>query len=134
MEESESSLEYACRNGFAHKLVEEYVNYCYSFGCTPKNEKTAQKTRKQRFPNLAGFCRYFGIGDTEYKSLKNKYPKEFERINWVFEDEALNAEVSPTIVSAYLKRRLGYEKSNESEIIDGELKVIFEHDIMEDGE
>jgi hypothetical protein len=27
-----------------------------------------------------------------------------------------------------------YEKSNASEIYDGELKIVFEHDILEDGE
>ena len=48
--------------------------------------------------------------------------------------EALNADVSPTLLSAYLKKRLGYEKNAGSEICDGQLRVIFEHDITEDGE
>ena len=51
------------------------------------------------------------------------------------EDEALNASsVSPTLITAYLKRRLGYaEKPEASSAECGDVRVIFEHDITEDG-
>ena len=56
----------------------------------------------------------------------------------MMEDEALNhtALISPTVMNAYLKRRLGYAEKAESgaSAACGELQVIFEHDITEDGE
>ena len=66
--------------------------------------------------------------------LAAKYPAAFDKLIAVFEDEAFNSDVSPTLLSAYLKKRLGYEKKEGSEIYEGEMKVVFEHDIMEDGE
>ncbi len=134
MTESEGSLEYACQRGTADKLVEEYIESCRRDGGAEisKSEKQSRRA-KGRFPNLAGFCRYLGIGDSELGILSAKYPSELERVRAALEDEALNSDVSPTIISAYLKKRLGYEKTSESEIYDGQLKVVFEHDIMEDG-
>ena len=43
--------------------------------------------------------------------------------------------LSPTVVSAYLKHRLGYgEKSEAVSSADaGEIRLIFDHDISEDG-
>ena len=53
----------------------------------------------------------------------------------VLEDEALNAELSPTVLTAYLKKRLGYgEKSEATTSAEcGQLRLVFEHDILEDG-
>ena len=57
----------------------------------------------------------------------------------VMEDEALNSPVlSPTVVSAYLKRRLSYGErtpSGDPSLADcGKVRLVFEHDIVEDGE
>ena len=137
MDDNESSLEYACVGGLLGAMVEEYIFYCYRVSAgeyTGGADKKALKKTKNRFPNVAGFCRYFGIGHNEYESLEAKYPAEFDKLRAVFEDEAFNSDVSPTLLSAYLKKRLGYEKKEGSEIFDGELKVVFDHDIMEDGE
>ncbi|MBQ7384079.1 MAG: hypothetical protein IJV72_04735 [Clostridia bacterium] len=131
----ESLLEYACRQGLLHTLAEEYVLSCgESASDESQSEKKREKKKKKRFPNVAGFCRYFRVGEAEYACLCAKYPTEFDRLGALFEDEALNSEVSPTILSAYLKKRLGYEKSGGSEVCDGQLKIVFDHDIMEDGE
>ena len=134
MDEKESSLEYACAHGQLDKLLEEYIISC-SDACELESAagKKCSKKSKKKFPNVAGFCRYFHIGDAEYEQLCRKYPTEFERVKLVFEDEALNSEISPTILSAYLKKRLGYEKSSGGEVYDGQLKVVFDHDILEDG-
>ncbi|MBE6597030.1 MAG: hypothetical protein E7641_05095 [Ruminococcaceae bacterium] len=128
MTESEGSLENACRRGNADELVEKYIELCRK-----ESDGDGKGRSKGRFPNLAGFCRYLGIGESELLRLSAKFPSELERVRAALEDEALNSDVSPTIISAYLKRRLGYEKAPESEVYDGQLKVVFEHDIMEDG-
>lgn len=136
-ETSLSSLEDGCINGSLDVLLEEYIDFCYKNAKGNEgasDEKKSSKKNKNRFPNIAGFCRYLHIGNAEYEALASKYPEEFDRIRAVFEDEAFNSEVSPTLLSAYLKKRLGYEKSEGSEIYDGQLKVVFEHDIIEDGE
>lgn len=139
MDDIDSSLESACVCGFLDAFVEEYVSYCQRVSeeseCVESEKRTAKKTKnKSRFPNVAGFCRYFNIGNREYEALASKYPCEFDKLYAILEDEAFNSDVSPTLLSAYLKKRLGYEKKEGSEIIDGQLKVIFDHDIMEDGE
>ncbi len=130
----EISLEAACRNGEIFRLLEEYIRSCYE-NCDSSEEeaKRSAKKAKRRFPNAAGFCRYCKIGEGEYECLAEKYPLEFERIQAVFEDEALNSEVSPTVLSAYMKKWVGYEKSPKTQVCDGQLKIIFDHDIMEDG-
>ena len=96
-----------------------------------------EKKKSGRFPNVAGFCRNIGIGGSEYARLSKKYPEEFEKLACILEDEALNSEISPTLLGAYLKRRLGYDDSARSQKNDvdvGQLKLIFEHDILADGE
>lgn len=130
----EISLEAACKNGEIYLLLEEYVRSCYeSYETLEEDSKRSAKKGKRRFPNAAGFCRYCKIGEGEYDSLAEKYPLEFERIQAVFEDEALNSEVSPTLLTAYMKKWIGYEKSPKTQVRDGQLKIIFDHDIMEDG-
>lgn len=130
----EISLEAACKNGEIYLLLEEYVRSCYeSYETLEEDSKRSAKKGKRRFPNAAGFCRYCKIGEGEYDSLAEKYPLEFERIQAVFEDEALNSEVSPTLLTAYMKKWIGYEKSPKTQVCDGQLKIIFDHDIMEDG-
>ena len=61
-----------------------------------------------------------------YFMLKDVYTEKLE---------ALNAELSPTVLTAYLKKRLGYgEKSEATTSTEcGQLRIVFEHDILEDG-
>ena len=127
-----SRIEVACCSGTLSELVEEYLS-----DCAAQREDIAKKTSKKAvrgFPNVAGFCRYFHIGESEYAALEKKYPEDFDYLRAVFEDEALNSDISPTVISAYLKKRLGYERGYGGEIQDGQLKIVFEHDILEDGE
>ena len=137
MDDIDSSLGTACYCGLLDAFIDEYITYCQRVSEDREGgnaEKRSAKKNKNRFPNVAGFCRYFNIGSKEYEALAAKYPNEFDRLYAIFEDEAFNSDVSPTLLSAYLKKRLGYEKREGSEIFDGQLKVLFDHDIMEDGE
>ncbi len=132
-------VEDACIRGVLDKLADEYIIFCYTLEKDEKEnecDKKKSKEKGRRFPNIAGFCRYCGIGQEQYERLSKKYVSEFEKLRSIFEDEALNSEISPSILSAYLKRRLGYgDSSNEKTEVDtGQLKLIFEHDILLDGE
>ena len=131
MEARDSDIERACLEGCLDALAEEYISFCKR---AADGEKKPSKKSGGRFPNVAGFCRYFRIGASEYECLAKKHPAEFEKLYAAFEDEALNSDVSPTVLSAYMKKRLGYDRENDREISDGQLKIVFDHNIMEDGE
>ena len=63
--------------------------------------------------------------------------EEYDTLCAMFEDEALNSGLSATLVSAYLKKHLGYgEKAEASASVceADKVKLIFEHDIYADGE
>ena len=92
----------------------------------------------ERLPNLAGYLRFMGMTEEEYTVLCEKFPKQSQLARSVFEDEALNSGLSATLISAYLKRHLGYgeksEAASKSSMELDQLKLVFEHDIYEDGE
>lgn len=107
--------------------VARYVELCRS--------ETMGKN-KSRFPNLAGFCRYLGVGVESLEEAFKEYPESYNALCAVFEDEALNSELSPTVITAYLKQRLGYGEKQEVKQASyqlPELKLVFDHDIFEDG-
>jgi hypothetical protein len=144
---SAESIEEACLRGILCELANEYILSCNTQekeGECEKIEERESRSRKKdndkgasKFPNVAGFCRYFGIGRGRYERLSKKYPEEFEKLSAVFEDEALNSQLSPSLLSAYLKRRLGYGETADSattEADTAQLKLIFDHDIFIDGE
>ena len=123
----ESLEQIVCRGKLAMYL-EKYVREC---------KKVEEGKKGGRFPNLAGFCRWLGCGVGEFETLRLTHPDEVDYLAAVMEDEALNTPaISPTVVSAYLKRRLGYAEKPESTAVQtecGEVRLIFEHDISEDG-
>ena len=131
--EADTFLEQACRRGILGEILKEYIAFCHSPADPPYAEKKSRATvRVERFPNLAGFCRYLGCSMDEWLSMEQQHPDAFGRLRAVLEDEALNAAMSPTVIAAYLKRRLGYEKDAEEN--EGTVAIQFEHDILEDGE
>ncbi len=109
-------------------LLNEYIRSC--------ENDAGEKQGGARFPNLAGFCRYCCFGANELKSFAREYPCEYDIMCSIFEDEALNSKISATLVGAYLKNHFGYgEKSGErTKVENGDFKLIFEHDIVSDGE
>lgn len=91
-----------------------------------------------RFPNLAGFCRFLGVGVEQFCLAMKERQEEYDALCAMLEDEALNSGLSPTLIAAYLKRHLGYgerkEAANSSALELDQIKLVFEHDIYEDGE
>ena len=126
--EKTESLESAAEAGRLRRLIERYLKSC----------RAPEEKKGGRFPNLAGFCRWLGCGVDALEQLKLTHPDEADYLIAVMEDEALNSPVlSPTVVGAYLKRRLAYgeKQSGASSLADcGEVRLVFEHDIAEDGE
>ncbi len=119
---SEDSLTAACRRGILPELAESYVEHC--------------RTSGRLLPNLAGFCRHCGFDGHAPERLRRDYPEHYAELCLILEDEALNSKVSASVLSVYLKRRLGYgdpePETAPCEV--GQLKLIFEHDIITDGE
>jgi hypothetical protein len=95
-----------------------------------------EDTSEESFPNLAGFCRYLGVGVREFAHLGEQYPRLYDQVMTSLEDEALNARRLPansaSLTAAYFKRRLGYD-GEDTEVRAGEWKVVFDHDIEEAG-
>ena len=108
----------------------------YLADCRPDPDGDSRR-QSGSLPNPAGFCRWLGCGLSEVEALKQADPDAADYLAAVMEDEALNhkAQLSPTVLNAYLKRRLGYADKAEAATADcGGLQVVFEHDIGEDGE
>ena len=133
MNSAESNIE-ALNGGNIRILLEEYLRNCH----TDNNQGSPQESKRKKdnetvFPNLAGFCRFIGISTSEFEAFGKSNTYEYSKILTVLEDEALNSGASPALVSAYLKKRLGYDGSAPREA-GGQLEIKFEHDIFEDGE
>ena len=137
--EDESPLYKAFSDGSIYTMLEQYVGFCLiSPDAIDEADDRSSKTKKKeslykRFPNIAGFCRHLGVGMDELLTEASRFPREFGRIRAILEDEALNASLSPTVIAAYFKKRLGYDKENER-TDNGLPEIRFEHDIWEDGE
>lgn len=103
-------------------LAEEYITDCGAGG---------------RIPNIAGFYRFLGISAERFAELAEKHPEEAAQLRDIFEDEAINSEMPPSLLGSYLKARLGYgdvPTSKPPNDDTAQLRVVFEHDILHDGE
>lgn len=136
-----SGLEFvkdACRRKIYHKLLESYLQACRSESLSEDtSDASSKKSPKERFPNLAGFCRFLKIGAEDLSRISEEFPDAFTYICTALEDEALNSSLSPTLLNNYLKRRLGYDEVPNAKHRDTETQrpiVQFEHDIFRDGE
>ena len=132
MNSSESSLADICKDQQIFDRLQAYL-----VSCTPDNtacDKKSSSSQKASFPNVAGFCRFLGVGTEDLEAIGDEYPSVHAKILAVFEDEALNSGLSATLLSAYLKRHLGYDSSARHSKGASQLQIRFEHDIMEDGE
>lgn len=120
------------REGALFGMVDEYLELCHSV-TTNETDARSRIKPKARFPNIAGFCRFLGTGISDILIFKSEYPLEYDRLLAIFEDEALNSEVSPTLLSAYMKRRMQYALEDAPRSAPGEVRYCFEHDIFVDG-
>ena len=120
-----SKLMRACKDKKLIGYAEEYLRLC------SESDKSGAKKKDKRFPNVAGFCRYMKVGATELEAIRQSYPEQYDALLAIFEDEALNSDVSSALIGSYLKKRLGYSDREEKE--GGAISVCFEHDIMADG-
>jgi len=135
LQKSGGILESLCREGLLDMMLEEYIFFCKSTDVSdPQGTSAKKSSSKRRFPNIAGFCRFMKTGVGELEELAASFPKEYERILSVFEDEALNSDLSSALLSSYMKKRLFYEKAASESKGDGEIKICFEHDIFDDGQ
>ena len=136
-----TSLREACRRNTLNRTLEKYIQSCRdpsdhdgrsdNTGAAP----TRRRSTSGRFPNIAGLCRYYNMGIDDLESIAKEYPIEINRLYAILEDEALNSGLPPAVLSAYLKKRLGYEKeSSKSLTSEEQMTIRFEHDIFDDGE
>lgn len=118
-----------CKQGQLVELAELYIRECTSFN------RESSKKGGGRFPNFAGFARKLGIGVASLKSIREKYPEQYGAMLALFEDEALNSDKNATILNAYIKERLdfGEKKEGGATLPVGDVRVVFEHDALEDG-
>ena len=137
------------RGGLLFDLLSLYLEHCSGKPGTPGTGKSnpsakavsgTRETKKaapvSRFPNLAGFCRFLGVGMAKMEQLAAKEPEIYDSLCAVFEDEALNSGVSASVLTPYFKKRLGYAEKAPASSDDedpGGIRLIFDHDIWEDG-
>ncbi len=125
------ALRECCRRKTLNRFLEHYIRSCRD---TDTEGGGSTKKRVGRFPNLAGFCRYFHISLEDIDAVALEFPQEMAYLYAILEDEALNSGLPPAVLSAYLKKRLGYDKELPAEDGTGVLNIHFEHNIYDDGE
>ena len=126
-------LRAACLRGSARRLLEDYIQSCRETSEALPTEPRRAAKGAHRLPNLAGFCRYLAIGTEEFRRIADEFPDEIAPLLAILEDEALNSSLPPALLSAYLKRRLGYDRVDEEHPTEP-MQICFEHDILRDGE
>lgn len=130
-DQSRTVLERIADDGSIVEIFDNYLEFCQSDGAGGKQKNAG------RIPNVAGFCRFTHSTLSEFDRLKNTRPELHGALCAALEDEALNSEMSASILSLYLKIRLGYsgEREEDAAIVDsGQLRLIFDHDAYRDGE
>ena len=131
-----ASLRETCRRGILKRALEKYIDSCREYSSDGAEEELTRKRgrRNGRFPNIAGFCRYHKISIRDLEALSNEFPEEINLLYAILEDEALNSGLPPAVLSAYLKKRLGYDKDNGADELGETMTIRFEHNILDDGE
>ena len=134
-----ASLRDACRRNILNRVLEKYIESCHrtaDSGEESQDTPARKRPRKcgGRFPNIAGFCRYYRISIRDLDGLSREYPEEINMLYAILEDEALNSGLPPAVLSAYLKKRLGYDKELSDNISEEHMTIRFEHNIFDDGE
>ena len=109
-------------SAFKRKL-KQYVRYC-------------SEDNNKRLPNAAGFCRFCGIRRSEYAALRHVYPLMYDIAESTFIDEALNTKVvnSGATMSFIHEFNASVTQPEREQRGESELRIILEHDGIEDGE
>ena len=120
-----SIIDGICIKGSLIRMAEKYIKFCL----------TANEDRP-RLPNICGFFRWLKLGACALDLLKQKYPDKFRTLQMLFEDEALNSPLPPSIVSTYMRQQAFTDLSENGQTADKEgenITVVFDHDIISDG-
>ena len=132
----------AFRDGDMQVLLGRYLHACltpidYGYADADDGESPADAGKRSkrgegrgRLPNPAGFCRFLGLDRGAFFRLGEEFPTEVGKILAVFEDEALNSELSASVLGLYLRSLLG---GDEREAEESGISVTFDHDILADG-
>lgn len=134
------ALRDACCRNILNRTLEKYIEGCRTAHCGDDTEvsdtkkKRASRKSGGRFPNLAGFCRYYRVSIKDLDTLSKEFPDEINMLYAILEDEALNSGLPPAVLSAYLKKRLGYDRDASLSELENNVTIRFEHDIFDDGE
>lgn len=132
-----NALRESCRRKTLNRILEKYLKSCKSYGANEDSCIGAKQSKKAsgRFPNIAGFCAFYRISIEDLERLAKEFPEEIAYLYVILEDEALNSGLPPAVLSAYLKKRLGYDRDERRIASESDLMSIrFEHDIYSDGE
>lgn len=111
------------------RCAEKYAETCHS-----AEDGGSARSRGGRFANMAGFARALGVGVADIMALGAKYPEQYRAVLAMLEDEALNSDKSATLIASYFKGRLELGERADAERSAPKMTVVFEHDVLSDGE
>ena len=122
----EDIIDGICEKDRLIKMAEKYILACLS-----------PDRKKPRLPNICGFFRWLKLNAAALDRLKRSHHEKYRTLLMIFEDEALNSELPPSIISTYMKqsfmRQDEEDEGSSSEKTCGPLTLIFDHDIDSDG-
>ena len=124
--DDESVIENICQKNRLIKKAEKYIDFCLD-----------PELKKPRLPNICGFFRWLRLGALAMDKLRREYPEKFRTLLMLFEDEALNSELPPSIISTYMKQSFlkdFEDKPREVSEDCGPITLVFDHDINLDGQ
>ena len=124
--DDESIIDSLCQGDRIIKKAEKYISFCLDL-----------QPKKPRLPNICGFFRWLRLGAIALDKLKKAYPEKFRTLLMLFEDEALNSELPPSIISTYMKQSFSKDADEKPSGVSeecGPITLVFDHDINIDGQ
>ena len=123
--DDESIIDQLCEGGKLIKKAEKYIAFCLE-----------AQGKRPRLPNICGFFRWLRLSIIALDKLKRAYPHIFRTLLMLFEDEALNSELPPSIISTYMKQSFVRDAEDKGEAYEdcGPITLVFDHDIKLDGQ
>ena len=122
----EDIIDGICEKGRLIKMAEKYILACLD-----------TERKKPRLPNICGFFRWLKLSAAALDRLKRSHHEKYRTLLMIFEDEALNSELPPSIISTYMKQSFTKrEEECDEEVSEknaGPITLIFDHDIDRDG-